>query len=315
MRDTLEVSIGGERKSLPALQAGGVTVLVRGRLLKTAEIFDEYWLERETLPAPELVLAELRRTRNAKPDLFTFAQRVPDAKPAYGQYHCEFDNYAVLPVSTHEHWLQDQIPGATRRNIRASEKRGITVRDCRFDDGYVAGISSIYNETPVRAGRKFWHFGKALADVRSENGTYAGRSTFLAAYWRDEMVGYLKVVWDRHTAAIMQILSKTAYREYRPNNALLSEAVRQCALRNVDYLIYETFDYGNKSGDSLTRFKENHGFRRMDIPRYYVPLTGRGAVALRLGLHRGAKEKVPEWLASPLRDLRRRWYERKVVGA
>jgi hypothetical protein len=314
MRDMLEVSIKGERQRLPALRVGGVAILVRGRFLRTAEIFDEYWLERATLPSPEIVVAELQRAPR-KPDLFTFTQRVPDAEPAYGQYHCEFDNYAVLPISTHEYWLQHQVSAPTRRNIRASEKRGITVRDCGFDDAYVAGISSIYNETPVRAGRTFWHFGKALADVRSENGTYADRSTFLAAYWRDEMVGYLKVVWDKHTAAIMQILSKAAYLEHRPNNALLSEAVRQCALRNVGYLIYESFDYGRKKGDSLTRFKENHGFRRMNIPRYRVPLTSKGAVALRLGLHRSPKEHVPEWLANPLRNLRRRWYERKVVSA
>ena len=109
----------------------------------------------------------------------------------------------MLPISTYEHWLQQQIPAATRRNIRASEKRGVTVRVCRYDEDYVKGISSIYNEAPVRAGRRFWHFGKDLESVRIENGTYAARSTFLAAYRGEEMVGYLKMVWDKRTAAIM----------------------------------------------------------------------------------------------------------------
>ena len=314
MSETLEVSVSGERKRLPALQACGVTLLVRGRLLKTAEIFDEYWLERDSLPNPQLVVAELRG-RPHKPDLFTFAQRVPDVEPAYNTYHYELANYAVLPISSYDQWFQQQIPAATRRNIRASEKRGITVRVCRYDDDYVRGISSIYNETPVRAGRRFWHFGKDLERVRVENGTYASRSTFFAAYLGDEMVGYLKVVWDKRTAAIMQILSKSAYLEFRPNNALLAEAVRQCCARGVGHLIYESFQYGKKAGDSLTKFKENNGFVRMDIPRYYVPLTGKGFMALQMGLHRNPKERVPEWIASPFRDLRRKWYGRKAVGA
>jgi hypothetical protein len=314
MSDTLEVSVGGAPKRLPALRACGLTLVVRGRFLTTAEIFDEYWLERESLPDARLVVAELERQPH-RPDLFTFAQRVPDVAPAYGAYRRELDNYAVLPLSTYDHWFQQQVPSATRRNIRASEKRGVTVRVCRYDDDYVAGISSIYNETPVRAGRRFWHFGKDLDRVRAENGTYAARSTFLAAYLRDEMVGYLKVVWDERTAAIMQILSKSAFLDARPNNALLAEAVRQSCARGVGHLIYETFQYGNKAGDSLARFKENNGFVRMDIPRYYVPLTAKGSLALQLGLHRDPKERVPEWIASPLRDLRRKWLERKAAGA
>jgi len=62
------------------------------------------------------------------------------------------------------------------------------------------------------------------------------------------MVGYLKVVWDKHTAAIMQILSKISFRDFRPNNALLAEVVKRCCLRDINYLLYEKFDYGNKLG-------------------------------------------------------------------
>jgi hypothetical protein len=94
----------------------------------------------------------------------------------------------------------------------------------------------------------------------------------------------------------------------------MAEAVNQCAIRNVRYLLYEKFDYGSKRGDSLTRFKQSNGFGRMDIPRYYVPLTSTGAIALRLGMHRRLAERVPEWMAAPLRELRAKWYERRAVG-
>jgi hypothetical protein len=238
---------------------------------------------------------------------------VPEVERAH-PYYAEMDNYAVLPLSTFEHWTKVQIPATTKRNIRASEKRGISIRVCQYDDEYVRGISSIYNESPIRAGRRFWHHGKDIESVRRENGTYADRSTFLAAYYAAEMIGYLKVVWDQRTAAVMQILSKLAYRDHRPNNALMAEAVRQCCMRGIEYLLYEKFDYGKKSGDSLTRFKQNNGFTRMDVPRYYVPLTSKGALALRMGLHKDAKNRLPEWIGAPLRDIRQRWYDRTVVS-
>lgn len=312
MRDVLDVSIKGKKVQVSAVVVGSVTLLSKGRLVKTGEIFDEYWLEREALPCYEAVIAVLRKRRE-RPDIFTFAQRVPDTEPAYAYYH-ELDNYAILPLSTYDHWFREQIPSATQRNIRASQKRGVSVRVCEYNAGYVNGISSIYNETPVRAGRRFWHYGKDIESVRRENGTYAGRSTYLAADYEGEMIGYLKMVWDRRTAAIMQILSKNSVRDTRPNNALMAEAVRQCCSRGVEYLLYEKFDYGKKRGQSLTTFKQNNGFIRMDIPRYYVPLSSRGLIALRLGLHRELKESVPEWFASPLRNLREKWYEWSIAS-
>lgn len=312
MSDVLNVSVRGERKSVPAMRVCDITVVSSGRLFTTAEIFDEYWLERDLLPRPDMLVAELQGKKD-RPDLFTFAQRVPEIDSRYS-YHCELDNYAVLPVSTYEQWFQKQIPAATRRAIRASEKRGITVSISEYNDDYVRGIMSIFNETPIRAGRRYWHFGKDFETVKMENGTYAARSIYLAAYCHGEMIGYIKIVLNRDTAAIMQILSKIAFRDFRPNNALLAEAVRQCSLRGINYLLYEKFDYNMKVSDSLTRFKQNNGFIRMNVPRYYIPLTMKGFMALQLGLHKNPIERIPEWIAAPVRSLRAKWYEKNTVG-
>ncbi len=311
MSTTIQLSQRGKTAALPAIELLGVNIISQGRLLKIGEIFDEYWLERSVLPPYVNLISELLASEQ-RPDLFTFAQRVPDAVPVY-PYHWETENYAVLPLTTYDRWLKEQVPSTTKRNVKASEKRGITVRACTYDDDYVRGVSSIYNESPIRAGRRFWHYGKELDAVRRENGTYAERSLFLAAYHQDEMVGYLKVVFDRRTAAVMQILSKLAYRDHRTNNALMAEAVRQCCMRGIEFLLYEKFDYGNKTGDSLTRFKQSNGFGRLNVPRYYVPLTAKGRLALRLGLHRNAKDRIPEWIGAPLRNLRQRWHERGIA--
>ncbi|NOS80992.1 MAG: hypothetical protein HOP32_05355 [Nitrospira sp.] len=303
---THEVSIKGKRLEVPAFRLDNIVVVVNGRFLKVAEVFDEYWLETKVLPDPQQVVRQLREA-NHNVDLFTFAQRVPDTKPCF-DFHMEWDNVAVIPVSTYETWYREQISSGRRRDIRYSEKRGVVVRAAEFDEKYIHGIMSIYNESPFRGGRKYWHYGKDFDTVQTENGTYRERSTFLAAYFQGEMIGYMKIVWDTHSASIMQILSKIEFREKLPNNALISEAVRLCAERKIPYLLYSQFVYGSKTESSLTRFKQANGFVRMDIPRYFVPLTLKGHVVLKLGLHGNPKDLIPRRLRSPLLEIRDRWY-------
>lgn len=148
--------------------------------------------------------------------------------------------------------------------------------------------------------------------MQAENGTYKDRSTYLGAYYEGEMIGYLKIVWDKNSAAIMQILSKIQFYDKRPNDALLAEAVKQCCLRGIKYLLYENFVYGKKNDSSLTDFKQSHGFIRMDVPQYFLPLTLKGRVAFRIGLHKSLKERLPFWLTSRLINLRTKYYERSL---
>ncbi len=64
--------------------------------------------------------------------------------------------------------------------------------------------------------------------------------------------------------------------------------------------------------DSLSHFKEVNGFRRVDLPRYFIPLTAVGKAAFRLGLHRRLIDHLPESVAAKLRELRRAWHGRKI---
>lgn len=310
---THEISTMGRKVQAPAVRLGDVIVVINGSVVTVGEVFDAYWRKADTLPDLKWIVEELKAADN-RPDVFTFVQRVPDTKPQY-DYYMELDNVAAIPVSTHEKWLREQISSASRRNIRTSEKKGVTVRVEQYDEKYVRGIMSIYNESPVRAGRQFWHYRKPFEVVEKENGTYRERSTYLGAYLQDEFIGYMKIVWDTRSAAIMQIISKLEYRDRRPNNALMSRAVKLCEERGIRYLLYERLIYGNKGEDSLTRFKKENGFIRMDLPRYYVPLTLKGKIALMLGLHREMKERVPQRLRQHLVDLRDKWYANRFKVA
>jgi hypothetical protein len=300
------ISVKGKIVKVPMLMIDGSRILIKGRFLKMAELFDEYWLETKCLPDPPAMIEKLKLCAD-KPDIFAFEQRIPDVEPKYS-FPLEWRNYAVLLLSSYENWLNNQIASATKRNIKASEKRGVIVRLSDYDEKYVQGIMSIYNESPIRQNRRFWHYGKKYSSVWEENATYKERSTYLGAYYQEEMIGYMKIVWDENSARIMQILSKMEFYEKRPNNALMAEAVKQCCARGIEYLLYEKYVYGKKDDNSLTDFKKKHGFIRMNVPRYFVPLSWKGRCSLKIGLHKSWKDKVPFWFTAQFIKLRTAWY-------
>ncbi len=65
--------------------------------------------------------------------------------------------------------------------VRRAEK-GLTVRKFRSTTSSFEGIHAIYNESPVRQGRPFWHYGKDVEIVRRENATFLERSVFIGVF-------------------------------------------------------------------------------------------------------------------------------------
>ena len=197
--------------------------------------------------------------------------------------------------------------------VRRAEKKGLVVREAPFDDNLVRGIWEVYNECPVRQGRPFPHYGKDLETVRKMKATFLESSIFIGAFLGDQLIGFVKLTIDetRSQAGVMHILGMIQHRDKAPTNGLIAQAVRSCADRGISRLAYANFAYGNKVRSSLSDFKKNNGFQRIDLPRYYVPLTRWGALAFRLGLHRRLAERVPEPVAAKLRELRDRWYQHR----
>jgi hypothetical protein len=291
------------------MEVHGIDIKVQGRLLRIARPdTDKY----ELLSDPRAVIEELRKS-STRVDLFTFMQIMPEVTPKYS-YPMEWDNLAVLPVSSFEHWWNKQIRSLPRNRARQAEKRGVTLREVPFDDALVQGIWELYNECPVRQGKPFSHYGKDLETVRREEATYLDRSVFVGAFLGQQLIGFVKLTFNqaRTQANLMNILAMIQHRDKAPTNALIAHSVRACADRKISYLVYQNFAYGKKQADSLSNFKEINGFNRVDLPRYYVPLTGLGRAAFRLGLHHKLSERFPEPVAAKLRELRNLWYNRKL---
>jgi hypothetical protein len=290
--ELVEIRIAGRTLYVPSVQISGRTVVATGKHMKTAQVKDEQVVEGTSVQDPEFFIAQLKQSE-LKADIFTFIQTPPETTPKY-DYHFEWDNWAAIATTSFNEWWNNRLPQESRKNVRRAARRGVSVRVTPFDDDLAKGIHRIYNETPVRQGKRFWHCGKDLKTVRRELATYLDRSTFIGAYWNQELIGFLKMVRVNRVATLFHILSMNAHHDKRPMNALIAKAVEFCEQEGISHFIYGQFVYGNKHESSLLEFKRRNGFEQINFPRYYVPLTVKGEAFVRLKLYKGLGGLLPE---------------------
>jgi len=225
------------------IQICGAEVKVQGKLVRIARVDGEGY---NFVEKPEDMIEALRKS-SSRIDLFTFNQKLSETSPKY-TYPMEWDNFAAMSVSTFDQWWKKQINDKTRNMARRAEKKGVVVHEVPFDDALVQGISAIYNEFPIRQGKRFWHYMKDLGTVRRENGTFLERSIYIGAFHNERLIGFAKLTTDETggQAGLMQILSMIKHRDKAPTNALIAQAVRSCADRKIPYLFYAQLSYGNK---------------------------------------------------------------------
>lgn len=293
------------------MKIGETDIKIKGRIVRIAYPELEKY---ELLQDPDAVIEVLSSAR-PRIDLFTFLQITSDDAPKY-PYAVEMDNMAVLPITTFESWWK-QLRSEARNRARQAEKRGVTVREVAFSDELVKGMWEVYNESPMRQGKPNVHYGKDVATVYREEATFLERSIFIGAYLGEQLIGFVKLVTDKERthANMMNVVAMVKHRDKAPTNALIAQAVRCCAERGIRYLAYQGFTYGKQRIDSLTNFKVINGFQRVDLPRYYVPLTPLGAAFFRMGLHRNALDWLPVPVADKFRELRTAWYKRRLEPA
>ena len=296
-----EIRVKGRPVLVPSAHIDGRIVITRGKLLKVAAVHDEELLEGETVSDPESFVLHLRET-GLNADIFTFAQKLPDTHPKH-TYHLEWDNIAVIPITTFKIWWEKGVESSVRRAVRKATKADVIVKLADLDEAFVQGIVNINNETPVRQGKSFWHFQKGFDAVKLENLTYAARNVFLGAYIQNELVGYIRITCADRVANILQLLTMVKHFDKRLANALIAKAVEICEEKGLSYLTYCNYIY-NDPNSSLTEFKRRNGFEQVLLPRYYIPLTLKGRIALSLGLHRGLVQRIPKPLLIRLLRIR-----------
>ena len=290
------------------MQICGKEIRVQGKLCRIARL-DADWYK--FVDDPASMLDGLKKS-GKRIDLFTFLQKPNETQPKY-DYPMELDNLAILSISSFDEWWNKQIGFKARNKAKQAQKKGVTIREVPFDDDLVRGIWEIYDETPIRQGRRFPHYGKSFEAVRRMSATYLDSSVFIGAFFEEKLIGFIKLTMDDDgiQAGMMHIVSMIKHRDKAPTNALVAQAVRSCADRGIPNLVYSHFSYGKKERSSLSDFKERNAFKKVELPRYYIPLTSIGRAAYRLGLHRKFIDRLPEPLVAKARDLRYSWYKRR----
>jgi hypothetical protein len=271
-------------RSILDVDKESLTVQVRKKaFFKIAH--DVYNYEKNILPSDEFL--ETLSLRGV--DIFTFLERkwcfqIPNPSSSWVKAE---DNVSLLEAKDYSTWW-NSIGKKTRNMVRRTEKSGVKVAVVQPSEKLAEGIWKIYNETPIRQQRAFPHYGESLRDVSKKiNGVQ--NSTFIGAFLQEDLIGFIHLLYGDNIAIISQLLSMQKHKDKAVNNALIAKAVEVCTSSGTRWLMYGRM--GNHP--SLDKFKESNGFSKFLITRYYAPLTARGKVAIRLGLHRDFKDALP----------------------
>ncbi|MCL2642577.1 MAG: hypothetical protein FWD52_03570 [Candidatus Bathyarchaeota archaeon] len=244
----------------------------------------------------ELDLSErfFDKLKDRNVDIFTFVERSWCNHSAFApsdKWLKTEDNIALLQVNSFDEWWE-KVGKKTRNMVRKAEKGGVRVDVVEPSDELAGGIWRIYNETSIRQERAFPHYGRSFESVKdmvfnTENCTVIG------AYIEDELAGFIQLVYGDNLVVITQILSLQKHWDKAVNNVMLAKAVEVCAKNNHKWLMYGRMGKGS-SHPSLDKFKENNAFVRYPLNRYYVTLSKKGEIAVKLGLHQQFKDRLPE---------------------
>lgn len=302
-----EMYVKGKWVRMPALDVDDKTIVVRGKWLKLAVIRSEEWLETEVAD-PEYCVRHLKEQHQhgLRADIFTFTQKLPSTAPKYN-YPIEWDSIAAIRLVSFKGWWES-LPQETRKNVRRSQKRGVVITVRTFDDNLVRGLVELNNDNPVRQGERNIQYGKTFDQVKKDYSSFLDRSDLICAYFGDELIGFLKLVYRGGIASILNFLPKTSHADKRPANALIAKAVELCAAKNISYVTYGMFNYGNKRDSSLREFKVRNGFEEILVPRYYIPLTIWGNISMKAKLHLGILGILPPRVITLGIKLRSGWY-------
>ena len=311
--NALEICVKGKYFTVPALSVKGENIILRGRFIRIAIVHAEEWLETE-LEDPEECINQLKGCHpdGLKADIFTFTQKLPAIEPKY-PYPVEWDSVAAIRITNFTEWWETKLPQETRKNVRRAVKRGVVTKVQPLDEELIRGIVELNNESPMRQGKPYDHYGKTFLEVKKDQSSFPDRSDFISAYSGQELIGFTKIVYRGEIGTILQFIIKNGAYDKRPANALIAKAVEHCIHKGMSYLVYGMYVYGNKRETSLVEFKKRNGFEEFLVPRFYVPLTVKGRIAMALKIHRDLVGIIPESVIHLGLKIREKWFKLKFL--
>lgn len=306
IQKNIEIAVRGKWFTVPALEINGKDIIITGKWIRIARVEAEEWLESELENPQQCVQVLKQQSAALRADILSFTQKLPAMRPKY-EYPLEWESIAAVRLTTFKEWWEG-LPQETRKNVRRAQKRGVTVQIKSLDDDLIQDLQILNNDSPVRQGKVFTHYGKTFDQVKKDQEAFLDRCDYICAYHGKELIGVVKLIYRGDVASILTFLPKASHHDKRPANAVLAKAVELCVEKRITHLIFGKFNYGNKKHTPLREFKIRNGFEEMLTPRYYVPLTIKGAISVRLKLHRGLLGLLPHSVITLLVNARSKLY-------
>jgi hypothetical protein len=281
---------------------GKTELSVSGRVLKIAQLRHEWF---EYLDDPAAFIKEVKPARAA--DILTFLQEAHVERPKL-PFQSEPASASVLAFKSFDDWWKN-LNFKARNKARKAQKSGVELRPAKLDDDFVRGVEIIYNESPLRQGRKFTHYGKNFATIKNDLSSFPECAFFIGAYHQDRLIGFMKLFEGDKILRTIHIIATFADRDKCVMDALIAKAVEIADKKNIFHL-----HYGDWAHRGLGAFRVKFGFERHDCPRYYAPLNLRGELALKAGLHRPLRDRLPQSWIDRMVGMREKWNSRKNAG-
>lgn len=281
---------------------GKTEISVSGRFPKIAKLRHEWF---EYLDEPGKFVEEIRHARVA--DVFTFLQEAHVPRPML-PFSKEVASASVLTFKSFDEWWNN-LHFKARNKARKVQKTGVELRPAKLDDDFVRGVEKIYNESALRQGRKFTHYGKNFATIKNDLSSFPECTFFIGAYHQGQLIGFMKLFEGDKILRTVHIIATLADRDKCVMDALIAKAVEMASQKNVSHL-----HYGDWAHRGLGAFRVKFGFERHDCPRYHVPLNLCGELALKAGLHRPFRNRLPQSWINRMVGLREKWNSVKNGG-
>lgn len=305
---TTEVRLRGRWVTVPSLIVNANEVYATGRWVRVARVRGEEMMKYD-LEHPEIYVEALRGDSSEflRADIFTFTQKLPAAQPRYS-YQFEYESVAAIELVSFKQWWEN-LPQETRKNVRRSSKRGVVVKTQKYDDHLIEQIQAVNNDSPLRQGMRNAYYGRSFDETKKLYGEFYGRCDFICAFYGDELIGFLHLVYRDGVAAILNLTTKPSHFDKRPANSLIAAAVELCEVKGFSYITYGLYNYGNKRHSPLREFKIRCGFQEILVPRFFVPITRWGMFCQLFKLHRGLIGILPHSAITLALRARASWYK------
>jgi len=215
---------------------GKTELNVSGRILKIAKLRHEWF---EYLAAPAAFIPEVRQARVA--DILTFLQEAHVERPRF-PYPSEPAGASMVTFKSFDDWWNG-LHFKARNKARKVQKTGVELRPAKLDDEFVRGVKKIYDEEPLRQGRKFTHFGKSLAQIREDLSSFPECTFFIGAYFQNELIGFMKLFEGDRILRTVHIIATFEHRDKCVMDALIAKGVELASAKGIHHFHYGDWAY------------------------------------------------------------------------